>query len=303
MGSGDFHHISALLIENVLRGRGYGSFGLGTSASARQNQPVDNMGAGMDSIGAQGIVAQKNASGGVKQMAGKARSATGQEPITVIHFDNHPDWVRFEGGMHCGSWVTRIAAHPGVARVVTVGVTSSDLTNPDWKGAGLDLLRDGALELFPYDHAPSRVRRDYGQGASHMQQARHITWNTIRDMGEEAFTARLLTRIPTRDVYITIDKDVLSRADVETNWDQGQMRLPYLLSLIGAIGRAHRIVGADVNGDYSAPHYSGPLLTRMMKRGEILLDQPRHRRDVVAASALNQASNLALLAALEAVMA
>src|SRR5689334_20738637 len=55
MGSGDFHHISALLIETTL--------------------------------------------------------STLDDPVTVIHFDNHPDWVNFSKGMHCGSWVNRIAIH------------------------------------------------------------------------------------------------------------------------------------------------------------------------------------------------
>jgi arginase family enzyme len=27
-----------------------------------------------------------------------------REPVTVIHFDNHPDWVRWAPRWHCGSW-------------------------------------------------------------------------------------------------------------------------------------------------------------------------------------------------------
>jgi arginase family enzyme len=247
MGSGDFHHVTALLLETTL-----------------------------------------------SQQA---------EPITVIHFDNHPDWVHQGDGMHCGSWVNRAQAHPAVAKIITIGVTSDDLTNPDWKGANLSLLRDGPLELFPYDHAPSRVRHDYGAGASHRQIDRHIHWQTIEHMGEAAFHKLLLARIPTKNVYITIDKDVLSREDAETNWDQGKMRLGYLLSLLQAIGTNHRIVGADVNGDYSPPYYSGSVWTRLKKHAEIFIDQPHRCVALDKAAALNSASNHALLETLREVMA
>lgn len=247
MGSGDFHHVTALLLENALK---------------------------------------KHA-----------------EPITVIHFDNHPDWVNFEGGMHCGSWVNRAASHPKVAKVITIGVCSKDLQNPDWKGANLCLLSQGLLELFPYHHAPSRVRNVYGAGASYTQKNNHIHWQPISEMGEQAFISVLLSRIKTKSVYITIDKDVLTREDAETNWDQGMMRLPFLLQLLYKISANHSIIGADVNGDYSQPIYSGGVWPRFKKQAEIFLDQPRFAPDMAKASNLNSATNHALLDVLSEVMA
>src|SRR5512146_2851741 len=64
-------------------------------------------------------------------------AARAGEPVTVLHFDNHPDWVRFARGRHCGSWVGRAARMSGVARVVTIGVTSPDI--------GRARARDGDL--------------------------------------------------------------------------------------------------------------------------------------------------------------
>jgi arginase family enzyme len=52
---------------------------------------------------------------------------SGSQPFTIVQFDNHPDWVRFKGGLHCGSWVNRALSHPNVRKVVTIGVTSNDL--------------------------------------------------------------------------------------------------------------------------------------------------------------------------------
>jgi hypothetical protein len=96
---------------------------------------------------------------------------------------------------------------------------------------------------------------------------------------------------------------VLATEDAVTNWDQGRMRLPYLLSLVKAIGNRHPIIGADVTGDYSIPRYSGNLWTRVSKRAEIFIDQPRSKPDQTQAVSINNLANHALLEVLSEVMA
>ncbi|AGT10401.1 arginase family protein [Paracoccus aminophilus] len=224
-------------------------------------------------------------------------------PVTLLHFDNHPDWVHFTNGMHCGSWVNRALTHPKLAKVVTLGVCSDDLTRPEWKGANLAPLREGRLELFPYAHAPSRVRKSYGAGAGYEQQGKHLYWRNIADEGAEAFLPRLLDRIETEAIYITLDKDVLRPADAVTNWDQGQMSLDELTGFLRALGARHRIIGADVTGDYARPDYAGGLFRRLSKRAEILIDQPRRREAPEAARALNESVNLTLLTLFSEIMA
>lgn len=224
-------------------------------------------------------------------------------PVTLIHFDNHPDWVRFERGLHCGSWIHRALAHPKVEKIITLGVCSDDLQRPERKGANLQPLKEGLLELYPYAHSPSRVKSDYGEGASYVQRSGALHWKTIRSLGEEKFADYLLSRIKTESVYLTIDKDVLARDDAITNWDQGLMRIPYLLTLVKAIGLCHAVVGADVTGDYSTPRYSGDLWTRLCKRVEILKDQPHDKPDPDQAVNINSAANHALLEVLSEVMA
>ncbi len=224
-------------------------------------------------------------------------------PITVVHFDNHPDWVKFENGTHCGSWIHRALQHPKVAKVITVGVCSHDLRRPEWKGADLSPLLQGRLELYPYDHAPSRVRRNYGSAASFEQKSRALHWKTIRSLGPEPFLDYMLSRIATPSVYLTVDKDVLAREDAITNWDQGRMRMPYLLSLVRAIAKQHAVVGADVTGDYSTPRYSGDLWTRFSKRVESFIDQPHGQPDSAQALTINSAANHALLEVFSEVIA
>jgi len=246
MGSGDFHHVTALLLSLALE---------------------------------------------------RAR-----RPVTVIHIDNHPDWVHFGDGMHCGSWVNKALEQPLVEKVITLGVCSHDLKSPEKKGANLVPLTDGRLELYPYDHPPSRVTSSYGSGPSFSQIDGALHWQSISELGEANFLDRLLGRIKTEAVYITIDKDVLTNADAVTNWDQGHMRLPYVLWLLSEIGEKYRVIGADVTGDYSTPHYSGNLYTRAMKTAEVLIDQPLRRRDKAAVRNINSAANHALLEVLSELM-
>lgn len=222
-GSGDFHHVTALLVQRAI--------------------------------------------------AGAAASG-----VTVLHFDNHPDWVRFSPGLHCGSWVGQVARLPGVARVLTIGPCSADLKNPQRKRADLDLVAEGRVEVLAY-RAPDFGDRFNAGGQS---------WPTIESMGEAAFATHLASRICGDAIYVTIDKDVLHPADAGTNWDQGQLRLRGLVGLLEAAVAGRRLIGADVFGDWSPPRYGGGPLAVALKAGEALLDQPwrapgaahRHNEDV-----------------------
>ena len=229
-GSGDFHHVSPLLIERAI-------------------------------------------------------AASDAGPVTVVHFDNHPDWVLFENGLHCGSWVGQAARLPGVSRLLTVGVCSHDIDRPSPQGADLELIEDGRLELYAYREP---------RGAANVSLCGR-DWPTIETVGEGAFVDFLASRIETDAVYITIDKDVLRAEDAITNWDQGRTSLTLLEALIQRIAQNHRLIGADIVGDWSSPRYGGGVVASLLKRGEAMLDQPWRGPDRKAALRVNEAVNRRLL--------
>lgn len=214
----------------------------------------------------------------------RAIAASGGGAVTVLHFDNHPDWVRYGDGAHCGSWVGWAARLPGVAKVVTVGVCSPDIRRSRARRADLDLVSEGRLELYAY--------RDPAGGRS-VELGGH-SWPTIANMGEEAFADFLPGRIATEAIYVTIDKDVLRAEDAATNWDQGQTSLSFLKTLLAAILKDHRLIGADVVGDWSHAVYGGGVVAGLLKRGEAMLDQP-WTPPPAKARAANEAVNLELL--------
>jgi arginase family enzyme len=209
MGSGDFHHLAALLAERV------------------------------------------------------------EEPFTLLHFDNHPDWVRLAPRWHCGSWVNRGLALPNVQRVVTVGPCSDDLVDPGRKGGNLPALDSGRLALFPWQHESSRVRRPIADGPGHTWRDGHIHWRNLADMPLQQAIDAVLAAIPTEAIWITIDKDVLPEHEALTNWDQGHMPLAALLAMLRAAGERKRVLGADICGEYSPPRHANWL-----KRIESKMDQP-----------------------------
>ncbi len=197
-----------------------------------------------------------------------------RERLTVVHFDNHPDWVRWAPRWHCGSWVNQVLRLPQVARVVTIGPCSEDLDRPDRKGGNLDALGAGRIVLFPWQHAPSRVRRRVTDGPGHRYENGAIVWRNLAG-GERAANAEcVLAAIETDAVWLTIDKDVLAETEALTNWDQGLMPLSELLALIRAIGARRRIVGADVCGEFSPPVLRNPF-----KAIESRIDRPRRSAD------------------------
>jgi arginase family enzyme len=215
-----------------------------------------------------------------------------REPITVVHIDNHPDWVRLAPRWHCGSWVNRALRLPKVQRVITLGPCSDDLVRPDLKGGNLPALAAGRIVLFPWEHAPSRVWRRLPDGPGRRWKDGHIHWQNLAETGFETALDAIIPLISTDAVWLSIDKDVLDEREALTNWDQGRMPLSALLQIIAAVGARKHIVGADICGEFSPIAH-----TNWFKRWEARADQPQRNTDA-AMLARNEETNRQLLMAI-----
>ena len=199
-------------------------------------------------------------------------------PLTLIHVDNHPDWVRFPPTFNCGAWVNRALELPHVEKIVTIGPCSADLVWPQFKSANLAAIRSGKLELFPWSAAPSRVI-----GGS-------MQWRNLADEDFDGFLADLDRKIPTKSVHLTIDKDALTKAEAVTNWDQGGMSLAHVQKLATMLARTRKIAGVDVCGDYSPPRFGDPFRATLA-----WFDHPADPKPDDAMLAINARTNAALL--------
>ena len=205
------------------------------------------------------------------------------EPLTIIHIDNHPDWVRFPPTFNCGAWINRALELPQVRKIITLGPCSDDLKLPEIKGANLGAIASGRLEVFPWRAAPSRV---YGvrNGASHLH------WRNLADEPFDRFLEDLIDRIPTKAIYITIDKDVLGQDEAITNWDQGEMKLAHVEAVVTVLAQSAKVLGIDVCGDYSPPVFGDPIRATLA-----WFDHPAHTSPTPAQLAINARTNAALL--------
>lgn len=172
--------------------------------------------------------------------------AAASAPLRIVVFDNHPDNMRFPFGVHCGSWVRRIAMAAGVAGVDVVGITSGDIGWAHGWENRLAPLRAGRLRYWSVgvDTGWSRWL-----GVSHAFRGFDDAGTMIAALCESLHREPMPT-------YVSIDKDVFSTEVVHTNWDQGCLLEAQVHRAIGALHG--RIVGSDITGDVSAYRYRTP---------------------------------------------
>lgn len=185
-----------------------------------------------------------------------ARQAEGAaRPLRVVVLDNHPDNMRYWFGVHCGSWVRRVAALPGVAEVLVVGITSPDIGPAHWWENHLGPLRRGRLQYWSTG-VDTRWAQRLGLGAA------------FRSFDSVQLLANALCQHLQHDprpTYLSIDKDVLSPDTVRTNWDQGQLTEPQLMAVIAALHG--QLVGSDITGEVSVWRYRS-WLKRWLSAGD-----------------------------------
>lgn len=171
------------------------------------------------------------------------RRVAGEASFQVVVLDNHPDNMRFPFGVHCGSWVRRVAMLPRVSHVHVVGITSSDIGRGHAWENYLGPLRAGRLTYW-----------STGVGvrwASRLGLA--DAFRSFPDAASmvDAFTAA--QRVQTDPVYLSIDKDAFAPDVATTNWDQGVMTFDQGARVIGAVRQ--RVVASDVTGEISLYRY------------------------------------------------
>ncbi|MDE2086844.1 MAG: hypothetical protein KGI63_06395 [Xanthomonadaceae bacterium] len=204
-------------------------------------------------------------------------------PIQVVVLDNHPDNMRFPFGVHCGSWVRRVAALPFVEHVHVLGITSQDIgAGHAWENYLAPLLR-GRLTYWSMGVDTGWSRR--------LGIARAFRGFDTPDALVDGFVEHQRTQaLPS---YLTIDKDAFAPDVAHTNWDQGRLQLEHALALIASL--RHGLAGSDINGEVSHYRYR----TWWKRRLSAMDEQPAIDPAQVAGwQAQQHALNLKLLAAI-----
>ena len=184
------------------------------------------------------------------------------EPLTVIHFDSQPDWVRWPRSHTCGGWVCRALELAHVRRVITLGVRSGKLVRPELKLANLSAVEDGRIEVYPWRHPPSRVYRWHRDTKSTTYDGRYLHWRELADEDWASFLNEMTALLPTEAVYITIDKGVLGGSEAIGGLPpRNAMPLGHVLDALEVIAASCKVVGVDICGEFS-PHIAPDLYRR-----------------------------------------
>lgn len=162
-------------------------------------------------------------------------------PFQIVVLDNHPDNMRFPFGVHCGSWVRKVAMLPQVSHVHVLGITSSDIgAGHAWENY-LTPLRRSKLSYWSIGVDTGWSRR---LGLAHAFHG----FDTADAMVDAFAEAQRTQHVPS---YLSIDKDAFAPEVARTNWDQGQLQVSHALALIDSL--RHGLLGSDINGEVS--HY------------------------------------------------
>jgi len=221
------------------------------------------------------------------------------EPVSLIDFDFHQDWDGTSSLLHCGSWVTRALNRENILKCVILGASSKEMDFFSLQAGCLERLKDDRIELYPYSSKPGavffrRVPRNISFAAKRYPFFTGIGWNELKNKNITEFFMHIIRRLPSKKVYITVDKDCMNTGDALTNWDQGKMPLDHLLEMLKMIKDNCEIVGMDMTGDYSPVRADG-----VFKNAMLWLSHPKN----IEASKfsgdhinkLNEATNLKIL--------
>ena len=164
------------------------------------------------------------------------------EPVTLVSFDNHPDWDLRPPRWGCGTWINRALELPHVESASIWGCGNFEL---DWPGhlfVNRRALADGRLRVWPWTErlAHSGRRRFPGLTAD--------DWRAQF----QTFAAGLAGR----RLYVTVDLDCLTDADSATNWEHGLFTATDVAWALGELRARGEIVGGDLCGAYSVPSYA-----------------------------------------------
>jgi hypothetical protein len=180
-------------------------------------------------------------------------------PVTVVSFDNHPDWDVRPPKWCCGGWVNRALELPHVQRVSVWGCGNFECWWPGQLFGNRRAERQGRLEVHPW--ADRRSMKDQNRCGAILRQ----NWRQRFE--------RFLEGLCRADVYVTIDLDCLRAEEAVTNWENGRFTLDDVDWALRRLRESARIVAGDICGAFSKPVYA-----RRKQRFASEMDHPKLSR-------------------------
>jgi len=222
-----------------------------------------------------------------------------EDPVCVIHFDFHPDWSIFPLRTSCGGWVTKTLGNRNVLKYIIVGICSDVPSGFSIQTGNFASLRDDRVEVYPYEHVPSvlflrRVPENKSVTVRRGLFFGKVYWNELKKKKLKDFFLKIIEKLPTRRVYVSIDKDCLKKEYSMTNWHEGRLSLEELLMMLRIVKENLDIVGMDITGDYSRVHAEGVFKSAVSRINHPKFFSARGFSDS-RITAINESTNLKII--------
>jgi hypothetical protein len=135
-----------------------------------------------------------------------------------------------------------------VKRISVIGITSEDLNGLNILQNHYSSMRSGKVHYYPFKKVGKLIQSLSRHNIHPFPiENRNQCLNMVKKIAEEV-------KLP---FYLSIDKDVCTKEDLPTNWDQGILKSSELLQMVSTL-RPH-LVAMDVVGGMSSVPASTPL--------------------------------------------
>jgi hypothetical protein len=163
-------------------------------------------------------------------------------PVSLVSFDNHPDWDVRPPDWGCGGWINRALELPHVTRASVWGCGNFELNWPHRLFGNHDALSTGRLQVFPWRDRIGRSARK--------------RWPALAyDDWRARFSAFARTLAGQR-IYVTVDLDCLRSGEAVTNWESGLFTASDIAWALDELRSVTEVAGGDVCGAWSLPRHA-----------------------------------------------
>jgi hypothetical protein len=163
--------------------------------------------------------------------------------LTLLAFDNHPDWDVRPPRWGCGGWINRALDMENVARASVWGCGNFELQFPARLFRNKKTLASGRLQVHGW------AERQSASVATRFSCMTRENWR-------ERFAAYAQS-LRGAAIYVTVDFDTLAAEHAVTNWENGLFLPDDIAWAIGELRRAGaEILAGDCCGAFSPPQYA-----------------------------------------------
>ena len=163
-------------------------------------------------------------------------------PLTLVSFDNHPDWDIRPPKWCCGSWLNRALDLRRVEHISVWGCGNFECWGWHRVWGNHGDVRRGRLAVHPW--ADERTPEEQARVTS-----------ILAGNWRERFAA-FAAGLAGKNLYVTVDIDGLCVEDAVTNWENGRFSAEDVAWALGELRRHGSVVAGDLCGARSAATYA-----------------------------------------------